>query len=587
MNNIKQFYNTQTKQFIIRFITAFILFLIASIPFRAQLAIANVSDVRIAAVLNPILGLAYGWPAALGCAIANFIADIYSDYGIQAAIIGFLPQIVYGILPYYLWKKVVPTSSHRTRLDHPKKVVLIALIMIINSFIIGIAVGLMELTLANGAFLSTAMFVAFNDFNSCIVFGLPLLAILDFIYSKFQHNGKRKLSRNERIIIISTILQLITFNTFAVFCYYKYPDLNLKDKWSMIFSVSNYVIATIISLSVIVMFYSNYRYFKQSKLKIIKKPNGMLFVDDTKRLEFVSIPGRAFKDKVKADFLGYTNENVGKNDAIPSYETAWYTMISNQKGCPMLCSFCDCPAYGFYGNVSESELMWQIETILKSNDVTETKLFEVDFMRMGEPSLNPDILKFIENDLIDLVSSHIDADVIYPYVSTMLPKANKRVENFLLEFCRIKNTVYNGNAAIQFSINTTDEKTRNKIFNNRSLSLPEIAKIAEKMPIPKGRKYALNFAVTKDSIIDAKYIDSLFDKEKFLIKITPIHETFNAVDNGFVITTEYQSFDVYRKFEKSFIKLGWDVLIFLDTKGEDDDDLTCGKLLLSHEGGNL
>ncbi len=120
------------------------------------------------------------------------------------------------------------------------------------------------------------------------------------------------------------------------------------------------------------------------------------------------------------------------------------------------------------------------------------------------------------------------------------------------------------------------------MFKNCSMSLNEIAEIANTLPMPKGRKYALNFAVTKDSVIDATLIDKLFDKNKFLIKMTPIHQTFNALDNGFNVTTEYQSFEVFESFEKEFIKLGWDVMAFLDSHEEDDDALTCGNLLLSH-----
>lgn len=50
--------------------------------------------------------------------------------------------------------------------------------------------------------------------------------------------------------------------------------------------------------------------------------------------------------------------------------------------------------------------------------------------------------------------------------------------------------------------------------------------------MPKGRKYTLNFPVTAQTILDAKELSRLFDKEKFIVKITPIH----AVENGFEVT---------------------------------------------------
>ena len=92
----------------------------------------------------------------------------------------------------------------------------------------------------------------------------------------------------------------------------------------------------------------------------------------------------------------------------------------------------------------------------------------------------------------------------------------------------------------------------------------------------------MSFAITGDSVIDASRIDSLFDKNKFAIRLTPFHETFNAKDNGFKVTTEYDEFTEFEKIEKQFLALGWDVVSCLEHKTEDDDSLTCGNLLLSN-----
>lgn len=92
----------------------------------------------------------------------------------------------------------------------------------------------------------------------------------------------------------------------------------------------------------------------------------------------------------------------------------------------------------------------------------------------------------------------------------------------------------------------------------------------------------MNFPITKDSVIDPEVIDKLFDKNKFEIKLTPIHNTFNAQDNGFVVTNEYDSYDNFAPIEKAFLDKNWDVSVYLDKKGEDADSLTCGHLLLSH-----
>ena len=128
------------------------------------------------------------------------------------------------------------------------------------------------------------------------------------------------------------------------------------------------------------------------------------------------------------------------------------------------------------------------------------------------------------------------------------------------------------------SINTVNEDDRNKMFNGKSLSLSDISKIANLLPYPVGRKYTLNFAVTSKSDLDPKVLDWYFDKKKFIIKITPIHETKEAVSNGYEIVTD---FDVYEKFEKPLVAEGWDVIVFVPSKEEDTDRITCGNALLA------
>ena len=36
-----------------------------------------------------------------------------------------------------------------------------------------------------------------------------------------------------------------------------------------------------------------------------------------------------------------------KKNYQPRYEKCWDVSLCCQKGCPMKCSFCDCPGYGF------------------------------------------------------------------------------------------------------------------------------------------------------------------------------------------------------------------------------------------------
>ncbi len=316
-------------------------------------------------------------------------------------------------------------------------------------------------------------------------------------------------------------------------------------------------------------------------VEIIKTHTGKIYVDHERGLEFLTVGDYGKENNIKAEFLGLHKEIKGVTHHEVDLRDKWVATISTQKGCKMGCAFCDCPRYGFHGNVDRYELAYELETILAGEKTKQTKRFNVHFARMGEPTFNQSVLGFAEFDLRYLVSRFIQAETVHPVVSTMLPAVNNNLLWFLLDWCRIKNESYHGEAGLQFSINSTDEDQRKRQFRGHSLSLVEISEISRKLPMPVGRKYALNFAVTEDTILDAQKLSALFDKDKFIVKITPIHKTESAIKNGFRVTTEYSDYDVYQKFEDPLLQQGWDVIVFVPSEEEDSDRITCGNALIA------
>lgn len=319
-------------------------------------------------------------------------------------------------------------------------------------------------------------------------------------------------------------------------------------------------------------------------LKIVNTHTGKIFVDPFRQLEFLTVGDYGKENNIKADFLGLNKEIHGVQHHDVDLTKKWVATISTQKGCPMSCKFCDCPRFGYFGDCSEDDLAYEIRTILEHfKDVKKTKRFNIHFARMGEPTFNPNVLTFAELSLRQIVNMYIEAETIHPVVSTMMPASNKWLRPFLYEWCRIKNEVYGGEAGLQLSIQSTDDDQRKKQFNGLSHDLPKIAGIADRLPMPMGRKYTLNFAVTGDTILDAKMLDVLFDKDKFIIKITPIHQTSAAVSNGFDVGDTYEDYDVYKQFEEPLLERGWDVIVFVPSKEEDSDRITCGNALIASE----
>lgn len=313
---------------------------------------------------------------------------------------------------------------------------------------------------------------------------------------------------------------------------------------------------------------------------IVRTHTGKIYVDPERKLEFLTVGDYGKENNIKADFLGLHKEIHGVAHREVDLSEKWVATISTQKGCPMRCQFCNCPKFGFHGNVSMDEMDYMIRTILENETVKVTKRFNVRFARMGEPTFNRDVLDFAY-DLRGLVRQYIYAETVHPVVSTMMPRSNKYLEDFLSDWCFVKNDIYGGEAGLQLSINSTDETQREAQFGGMSLSLREISRLAGWFPEPVGRKYTLNFAVTENTILDAKELSRLFDKDKFIVKITPIHKTGAAVKNGFNVTTEYADYNVYKKFEQPLLDEGWDVIVFVPSEEEDADRITCGNALIA------
>lgn len=301
---------------------------------------------------------------------------------------------------------------------------------------------------------------------------------------------------------------------------------------------------------------------------------GSIVSDTDLNLEYLYVGDYGKQNNIKADFLGYT-KRIEKVEHTPVDITEKLVVtVSTQKGCPMNCNFCDCPKLGFKGNASLMEMVHEITGGIALSGIKHGKRLNVHFARMGEPTFNFDVIKAAR--IIEKIAKGI-FDEYHPVVSTMMPKNNKNLKTFLFDWVSLRYE-WEGGIGLQLSINTVNENDRNKMFGGNSLSLTDISKIANKLPDPQGRKYTLNFAVTSKSDLNPQVLDWYFDKKKFIIKITPIHETKEAVSNGYEIITD---FDVYEKFEKPLVAEGWDVIVFVPSKEEDTDRITCGNALLA------
>ena len=320
--------------------------------------------------------------------------------------------------------------------------------------------------------------------------------------------------------------------------------------------------------------------------KNIKVPTGNICIMQGEKglLEFLTIGDYGKDANIKADFLGITRElnGVPNSEIMPLSEKLVVT-ISTQYGCSMGCKFCDVPKVGKGVNATYHDMLNQILLSLKLHpELTGTKRLNIHFARMGEPTFNANVLDIAACLRRNIYDFWGNTKAVHPVVSTMMPKNNNKLSNFLDIWTNdIKNTLYNGDAGLQLSINSTNNEQREFMFSGNSMKLEDIAHEVCFLPKPKGRKYTLNFALADDYEIDANKLSTLFSPDYFMCKITPLHKTQSCDSNNIVTTDGYTSFTPYQKTESDLKKAGFDVIVFIPSYDEDLGLITCGNAILS------
>lgn len=304
----------------------------------------------------------------------------------------------------------------------------------------------------------------------------------------------------------------------------------------------------------------------------IKVPTGNIFVGQGQNglIEFLSI----------GDYGQKVNLNQRKKvpdglKTMPLTEK-WVVTISTQYGCSMMCRFCDVPKVGFGKNATLTDMQAMIETAISIPGMPNyTKRLNVHFARMGEPTFNDAV-----NDCAEwLIKKYGGNYHPHPVVSTMMPRNNKNLKKFITRWMEIKNIVYQGNAGLQLSINSTDENEREYMFSRNALTLDDISELMAGMR-PEGRKITLNFAVAGYTV-DCDYLAKLFTPDYYIIKLTPMHKTKTALQNKIETAGDYTQHEPYEKLELRFQKAGFETLVFIASHDEDDGLITCGNAILS------
>lgn len=320
------------------------------------------------------------------------------------------------------------------------------------------------------------------------------------------------------------------------------------------------------------------------KNHVVPTGNILIVAGERGRLECLSIGDYGKEKNIKADFMGLSKEidGVPHGDIMP-LSKKWVITISSQYGCSMACQFCDVPKVGPGINATHNDLIGQVEAAISLHpEIIHAERVNIHFARMGEPLFNPNVL----TSAVWLAGYFASKGWGYhPVVSTMMPRkvGYNNAYKYLARWCEIKNDILGGNAGLQLSVNTSDDHHHERLFGGEAMSLGELSSIVRQLPPPKGRKYTINFALT-DAPIDGEVLIKYFNPAHWLCKITPMHQTAACREKKLTTKDGYEHYYPYRDVEKNLRESGYDVIVFIPSKEEDESRITCGNAILSHRG---
>lgn len=255
----------------------------------------------------------------------------------------------------------------------------------------------------------------------------------------------------------------------------------------------------------------------------------------------------------------------------------WVLLVSTMYGCPVGCMMCDAGGY-YQGKPTKDEILEQIDFLVYKrypDGHVPSEQFKIQFARMGEPSLNLNVI-----DVLEELPYRYNAQGLMPSISTVAPKGTDVFFDRLLE---VKNKEYaDGSFQFQFSIHTTDLKLRDQLIPVKKWSFAKMAEYGDRFHSPGDRKITLNFALVNDKPVDPNVLLKYFTPDKFLIKITPLNPTYRAAENELETyidpSHEKGRYDIVDELRLA----GYQVILAIGEVEENNIGSNCGQYVKRH-----
>ena len=242
------------------FLLNLVLFVLLTMPFKLWVAASEITQMRPAAALTPVLGMIFGAPAALGCAAGNLICDLSSGYELLYSLLNSLLQVLYAMTAYLLWRRLnSERGGQEFRLDSVSKVLKFSLLLVINALLTVLCTGVLNHSYAVADFVSMDnVYLMLNSFDAGLLFGAPLLILGHMLQSHLENlkSGKNekplRFSMNERMILntIITGLGICTLVGAAVYLTDRYGSSDGVGLWGRVYLFETLALNVYFALSV-------------------------------------------------------------------------------------------------------------------------------------------------------------------------------------------------------------------------------------------------------------------------------------------------------------------------------------------------
>jgi len=269
------------------------------------------------------------------------------------------------------------------------------------------------------------------------------------------------------------------------------------------------------------------------------------------------------------------------NGKLVSQEDKIVCIISSQFGCAMKCEYCAVPYNRFGGNLSVESMLDQLNILVNEcMEADECAKMKVHVAREGEPSFNYKNVVIALRELKGLYPAFNPM----PCFTTMAPDTiPKQTLNALNEYLKMGDKYYDGEVQLQFSVNSTDEEQRARIFNLPITKFWHLAEISHYCnlnadKIKKGRLVTLNFIGAEGYTINPDVLEEILDPELYVIKITPVNTSKASVANKISSAIDWSKPNALDEQIAIISERGFNVIKSVTAQVEDETFMGCGQL---------